>query len=357
MLVSLSSISILGAEGLAASQAPLADVVAVAMPDAAGLMSLIALFATSNTVLVILIVASRMLYGLACNNSLPGVCGIVGNRGTPYVSVLIVMFLALSGLLLGGVKTVALITDVGIFIVYIFVNAALIALRYRQPSIERPFRSPFSVGRFPVLAAFGIASSVLMLLQFDPILIVYAAAVVVAGLAIYKGFARLKDGGEKYSRLFRKSIFTSSPRYLLETVVQYPLAVSSIMSRMPAVVSPADSLPAAVSKMRRLGIGSVIVAQGRKPIGIITERDVVQRLGRDGTTKGKCKQIMSAPLVTVKPHTKVTEALALMKQHGIKRLPVLDNGKLAGIVTYTDIIKSGAPLNSADGKNLSRLPK
>lgn len=196
IMVSVSAVSIVGAEALSKSGAPLTAVVSSAIPQAGLVMSFIALFATSNTVLAILIVVSRMLYGLSCNNTLPAVCGRVGKRGTPYASVFIVMLLSAAFLLIGGIKTIALLTDVGIFIVYIFVNSSLIVLRYRSPEAKRTFTSPLNIGRFPVLALLGILSSALMLLHFDPALILYEIIVAAGGLIFYMLFIKGRMPGK-----------------------------------------------------------------------------------------------------------------------------------------------------------------
>ena len=149
------------------------------------LLSIIALFATSNTVLALLIVASRMMYGLGCNKVLPSACAKVGKNGTPFISIIVVMFLSLAALLLGGIKSIASLTDIGIFTVYIFVNAALIFLRYRLPNTPRTFRSPLNIGKFPVLALLGILSSFLMLFYFEPGLIVYELVIIAVGIVFY----------------------------------------------------------------------------------------------------------------------------------------------------------------------------
>ncbi|MDO8537959.1 MAG: APC family permease [archaeon] len=186
MLVSISAIGVLGWEALSVSQAPLADVVAVAIPDASFVMALIALFATANTVLFSLIVVSRMLYGLSCNNTIPGICSRLSPFGTPVVSIIIVMFLTIGFVLLGNLKFVASLTDVGIFFVYIFVNASLIVLRFSQPNLERPFKTPLNIGKFPILAGLGLLSALFMLFLFEPTLILYEIVLLVIGVIVYK---------------------------------------------------------------------------------------------------------------------------------------------------------------------------
>lgn len=162
ILVAVSSISILGWEKLSQSNAPLSDVIGGAIPNANILMAVIALFATSNTVLVILIVTSRIFYGISCNHSLPRQLSRVGKRGTPYISVFLVMMLSLASLLIGGIETIAILTVFGIFIVYLFVNLSVIKLRYSN-SRKRKFRMPVNIGRFPVLALLGALFSLFML--------------------------------------------------------------------------------------------------------------------------------------------------------------------------------------------------
>ncbi|MBI2583342.1 MAG: amino acid permease [Candidatus Aenigmarchaeota archaeon] len=211
ILVSLASVTAIGADALSQSAAPLAEVVSAGIPQASLLMSVIALFATGNTVLIILIVASRMLYGLSSNNTLPNAFGRLGKRKTPYISVFTVMIFSILFLFIGGIKTIASLTDVGIFAVYLFVNAAVIQLRYKMPKAKRTFRSPISIGKFPLLALLGIASSFLMFMQFEPALILYEIAVAVIGVGIYEASIKIKKHREKaHPRLFRKHTLTSN---------------------------------------------------------------------------------------------------------------------------------------------------
>ena len=119
------------------------------------------------------------------------------------------MLLSLAFLSMGGIKTVALLTDVGIFAVYLFINAAVIWLRYKEPRAKRTFRSPLSIGRFPVLALLGILSAGFMLLQFEPVIILYELMIAVAGLILYGAFTevrRLHRREKLYGRFFRKHL-------------------------------------------------------------------------------------------------------------------------------------------------------
>ncbi len=360
ILVSVSSVSIIGSEALAKSKAPMTEVVSGALPQAGILMSMIALFATSNTVLVILIVVSRMLYGLSCNNTFPEIFSRIGRRRTPYVSILIVMLLSVAFLLIGGIKTIALLTDVGIFIIYIFVNASLIRLRYKEPKAKRTFQSPVNIGKFPVLAFLGIVSSGLMLLHFEPVLILYEIIVAAVGFAFYKAFTKVHKIGEReklYVRLFRKSEFTAKQKDLIRAMVKYPMRVSSVMTKTVRAVGSRDTVKKAVLLMNKYQIGDVLVVDNRKVAGIITERDILERVVARGKNPGKilCRTVMSKGVKTIDSDASVVDAIEMMARHNIKKLPVTENGKLAGIVTATDILKSGERIEYAALKKLAQF--
>jgi APA family basic amino acid/polyamine antiporter len=77
-----------------------------------------------------------------------------------------------------------------IFIVYALVNFSLIWLRYNQPDLERPFKSPVAIRWFPILAGLGLATSLAMLTQFDIITMVAGAIAAVTALAGYASIGR-----------------------------------------------------------------------------------------------------------------------------------------------------------------------
>lgn len=88
-------------------------------------------------------------------------------------------------------------------------------------------------------------------------------------------------------------------------------------------------------------IGSILVTEKDKPMGIITERDIVKRLGsKGGAGLGeKTGKVASRPLVTAKPTTEIWEAFRMMLANKIRRLPVIKGGRLVGIVTERDLFK------------------
>lgn len=192
ILVSLTSVSVLGWEKLSASKAPLTEVVSTVIPQADVAFSFIALFATSNTVLALLIATSRIFCGMSRDNAMPSPFSAVGKRGTPYTAVFTVMSLALGALMLGGIKTAALLTDLSIFAAYFFVNLALIALRFSEPNAARPFRVPGAIGKLPIIPTLGVASCAVMLLFFEPTLWLYEIGILAVGFLFYAAI-RKKD--------------------------------------------------------------------------------------------------------------------------------------------------------------------
>jgi CBS domain-containing protein len=118
------------------------------------------------------------------------------------------------------------------------------------------------------------------------------------------------------------------------------VSVRDIMSKNVKVVRPDTTAQEVVATMSKFDISSIIVVQGERPVGIITLRDilskvVVQCLAPQALT---ARQIMSSPLVTIKESATVEEAANLMIQQKVKTLPVMDDNKLAGVLTHTDIV-------------------
>ncbi|MGQ9542583.1 MAG: CBS domain-containing protein [Candidatus Bathyarchaeia archaeon] len=114
------------------------------------------------------------------------------------------------------------------------------------------------------------------------------------------------------------------------------------MSGNVKTVRPNSTILEAVRKMNKFDIGSVVVVEGDRPVGIITERDILRRVLEVTLAPEalKAKEIMSSPLVTISDHATIEEAARMMANRNIKKLPVVHDGKLIGIVTTTDIVRS-----------------
>ena len=120
------------------------------------------------------------------------------------------------------------------------------------------------------------------------------------------------------------------------------ILVRDIMRRNVKTVRTDDSVHAAVLKMNKFQIGSVIVTNNGRAVGIITERNILERIVEPRLDPGTiwAKDIMSSPLVTVGPNDTVEEAAKVMAQKRIKKLPVVEGDKIVGVVSTSDIVRA-----------------
>lgn len=118
------------------------------------------------------------------------------------------------------------------------------------------------------------------------------------------------------------------------------LSIRDIMVSDVKSVSPDTPLVDVVRIMIDNKVGSVVViGEKREVLGIITERDLIEKvLARSLDVKTlKAKDIMSRPVITITPDTSVSAAAMIMKEKNIGHLPVVENGRLVGIVAEGDI--------------------
>ena len=119
------------------------------------------------------------------------------------------------------------------------------------------------------------------------------------------------------------------------------LKVKDVMVTDLVTIKADISVKKAVKVMNDFEIGCLIVVKNGEAIGIITERDILKRIvveGRD-PEKTLVGDIMSKPLIVTSPETSLEEAIEAMFKHKIKKLPVVEGGKLVGLVTFTDIAR------------------
>ena len=119
------------------------------------------------------------------------------------------------------------------------------------------------------------------------------------------------------------------------------MLVKAVMNR-PVTAKDTISVRDAARIMSRKGIGSLIITKDKKIVGIITERDVMRKLLEPFFDLGlvKAKDIMSTKLVTISGDVGVEEATSLMVKKKIKKLPVVEDERLVGIVTSVDVMRA-----------------
>jgi CBS domain-containing protein len=120
------------------------------------------------------------------------------------------------------------------------------------------------------------------------------------------------------------------------------LLVRDAMSDNVKTVRVDQNILDAVKKMNKFRIGSVVVLSGDRPVGIITERNILQRVVEPCVDPRiiRAKDIMSTPLRTIEPEAPLEEAARLMVKHGVKKLPVLEEARIIGIITTSDLVKA-----------------
>ena len=116
--------------------------------------------------------------------------------------------------------------------------------------------------------------------------------------------------------------------------------VRDIMSKDVRVVRLDSSVKEVVATMNKFDIGSIIVVQGDRPVGIITERDILRRVVEPCLAPEilSARQVMTSPVVSIRETASLDEAAELMAKKKVKKLPVMNEKKLVGIVTFTDIV-------------------
>jgi APA family basic amino acid/polyamine antiporter len=186
-LTAISAVSVVNWKELSQSNAPLSLVASQAIGNnASSIISLIALFATSSTVLTIMIASTRMLYGMGREKSLPEFISLVHEKNkTPWTAIISMMILSMVFVFLGDIKIVANLTSLAAFCTFAFVNLSLIWMRYTLPKEKRLFKVPLNIGKFPVLAFLGFVSSLVMIMQFKLTLMLFGFGIIALGVLIY----------------------------------------------------------------------------------------------------------------------------------------------------------------------------
>jgi CBS domain-containing protein len=119
------------------------------------------------------------------------------------------------------------------------------------------------------------------------------------------------------------------------------LKVGDVMVKEVVTIDENLSVKEAADIMNKFEIGCLIGVRRGKAMGILTERDVLKRVVADGkdASKIRVKDVMTSPLVVAEPGMDLAEAVKLMFQMKIKKLPVVDEKRLVGLVSLTDIAR------------------
>lgn len=111
------------------------------------------------------------------------------------------------------------------------------------------------------------------------------------------------------------------------------------MNSPVVTASPGETVDELAAKMVNYNVGSVVIIRGNKPLGIVTDGDIVRKsvFKDQKPSEAKTSEIMSRPLITIDADKDITDAARLMRQHRVKRLGITYKGRLVGIVSVSDL--------------------
>jgi CBS domain-containing protein len=126
--------------------------------------------------------------------------------------------------------------------------------------------------------------------------------------------------------------------------------IGDVMNDDPLLVSPAETLSDVAEKMRERDIGSALVTDRGRLIGVLTSRDMLRALaGRVHSSEAQVRQWMTAEPITVSVTTTLEAATLLMTEHHIHHLPVVEVERPVGIVGMRNLVRSGARIQTKIG--------
>ena len=198
ILVSLAVVRVVNWEELSNSAAPIALVAQRGLcSEAHILLSAIALFSITNTVLITLIAGSRIFYGMAKEKVFPSILEKIHFKTkTPWIAIIVIMITSIAFTFVGDIVIVANITVFAIVITFAAINLAVIVLRYTEPDIERKFKVPINIGKFPILPLFGLIISVYMAFQFEIEVVLVGVGIIGIGVVFYLLYNKRKENAK-----------------------------------------------------------------------------------------------------------------------------------------------------------------
>ncbi len=130
--------------------------------------------------------------------------------------------------------------------------------------------------------------------------------------------------------------------------MEVKMPVKEIMTRDVVTIDIKNDVQHLAQKMLSFDVGSVIVTDKKQPVGIVTERDIVRKIISMNLKPEdiSIKELMTTPLITIPAAEDVTDTMHKMVKMEIRRLPVVENAKLVGIVTDTDLLAISAEMGS-----------
>lgn len=115
------------------------------------------------------------------------------------------------------------------------------------------------------------------------------------------------------------------------------IKVRSIMTKEVITISKDSSILEAARQMITKSVSSLVVVEKNKPVAVVSENDIIKGII---AKKGKVKDVMSKEFIAISPLIRFSEIVKSLREKRIKRFPVVENGKLIGLITETDVIET-----------------
>ncbi len=133
------------------------------------------------------------------------------------------------------------------------------------------------------------------------------------------------------------------------------ISVKELMIKNVISVESSDSLQNVAKKLYLKRVGSAIVMENDKPVGIITNRDIVNCIGSfDMSLESPASKIMSSPLIYVHPDESIIEVAEIMTSKNIRKIPVIVNNEVLGIISASDLVVIFTMLKEEDLSKIFR---
>jgi len=119
--------------------------------------------------------------------------------------------------------------------------------------------------------------------------------------------------------------------------------ITEVMSSNPCAIEANQPVAYAAKMMKDEDVGLAPIVEGDRLVGTLTDRDIVTRVVAEGKDPQSVsvREVASTDLVTIDPEQDLDEALSLMASHQVRRLPVVESGRLVGVVAQADVAREG----------------
>ena len=119
-------------------------------------------------------------------------------------------------------------------------------------------------------------------------------------------------------------------------------------------ISPDDTVYRALEQLSQFGVGALIVTEGERIVGILSERDYARKIALQGRSSHSVpvREIMTEKVVVAAPEDTVEKCMRVITENRIRHLPVVENGKLLGVITVGDLIRW---MNSRQNETIAQL--